>query len=183
VLGELAVLAGAFGIATRVAGRLGAWTGDRRYLAIAIALPLAIGVAALLLGGAELAWIWLVPAAGAALAPRLGRLGLVAIAASILPGALLLSPDQLREAAWNGFWPTAIPLAVWIAGLAIAPLAALAWWLRRHPTGPLGTLLLPLACGLAMIAGVALSHHAPSRCSPQQFQDFHLACEVVTRMR
>lgn len=183
VLAELAVLAGALGIATRIAGRLAAWTGDRRYLAIAVAVPLAIGVAALALDGAELAWIWLVPAAAAALAARLGWLGLVAIAASTLPGVLVLAPDGLREASWNGFWPTGVPLAVWVAALALAPLAALAWWLRRRSTGPLGTFLLPLGCGLAIAAGAWLLARADPPCSPRQFQELHLACEAVTGMR
>jgi hypothetical protein len=183
VLAELAVLAGALGIATRVAGRFATWAGDRRYLAIAITVPLTIGVAALLAGGAELAWIWLVPAAAAALAPRLGRLGIVAVAVGILPGVLLLAPDQLREVAWNGFWPPGMSLAAYIAGLAIAPLAGLAWWMRRHPTGPLGTLLLPVGCGLAMIVGTAVMSQTHPRCSPRQFQDFHLACEALPKMR
>jgi hypothetical protein len=34
-----------------------------------------------------------------------------------------------------------------------------------------------------MIAGVALSRHVPLRCTPQQFQDFHLVCEAVIKMR
>jgi Peptidase family M28 len=184
VLAELALLAGAFGLATRAAGRFAPWVGDRRYLAIAIALPLSVGLGCLWLGAAELAWIWLVPAAGAAVAPRLGRLGLVAIGLSVLPGVLVLAPDQLREAAWNGFWPAGIPLAAWIGGFALAPLAALAWWLRKRPAaGPLGTLVLPLGCGLATIAGVTLLLQAHPPCSPQQFHDLHLACEAALGVR
>ena len=116
--------------------------------------------------------------------PALGRLSIVAIAVSLLPGVLVLAPNQLSEAAWNGFLPIGIPLTAWSAGLALPPLAALAWWLRRSRTpGPLGTLVLPLGCGLAMIAGVVLLIHAHPLCSPLQFHDFHLACEMMIRMR
>ena len=185
---ELAVLAGALGLATRIAGRIWPWVGERRYLAVAIALPLAVGLGWLLLGAAELAWLWLVPAAGLAVAPRLGRLGLAAIVLAVLPGALVLAPDQLREAAWNGFLPTGLPLAAWLATFAASPLAALAWWLRKAPTpgllgGPLGTLVLPVGSGLAMVAGVAGVLHARPVCNPAEFRAFHLACEVATRVR
>lgn len=184
VLAELAIFAGVLGLATRAARRFAPWVGDLRYLAVAIALPLSLGLGCLALGAAELAWIWLVPAACAAVAPRLGRFALLVVAVSLLPGVLVLFPNQLREAAWNGFWPTGLPLATWIAGFALAPLTALAWWLRKRPTaGPLGTLVLPLGCGLAMIAGVVVIHQAHPPCSPQQFHDFRLACEAVFGVR
>jgi len=183
-LAELAVLVGGLGLATRAARRFAPWIGDRRYLAVAIALPLSLGLGCLLVGAAELAWLWLVPAACAALAPRLGRFALVAIAVGCLPGVLVLLPNQVREAAWNGFWPAGIPLAVWLGGFALAPLATLAWWLRRAGApGPLGTLVLPLGCGLAMIAGVLVVLHARPACNAQEFLGFHLACEVSTGVR
>jgi hypothetical protein len=184
VLAELAIFAGVFGLATRAARRFAPWVGDVRYLALAIAIPLSLGLGCLALGAAELAWIWLAPAACAALAPRLGRLAILAIAVGLLPGVLVLAPDQLREAAWNGFLPLGLPLAGWIAGFALSPLATLAWWLRKSPAaGPLGTLVVPLGCGLAMIAGVALLRQAHPPCSPQQFHDLHLACEAVLGAR
>ncbi len=184
LVAELALFAGVLGLATRVAARFAPWIGDRRYLAIAIALPLSLGLGCLVVGAAELAWIWLVPAACAALAPRLGRLGILAIAVGVSPVLLVLAPNQLREAAWNGFWPIGIPLAAWVAGMALGPLAGFAWWVRQRPTaGPLGTLVLPVGCGLATIVGIVLLLQAPLPCSPKQFHDFHLACEGVARMR
>jgi hypothetical protein len=183
-LAECAIFAGVLGLATRAARRFAPWVGDRRYLVVAIALPLALGLGCLALGAAELAWIWLVPAACAAVAPRLGRFALLAVAVGLLPGVLLLLPNQLREAAWSGFWPTGLPLATWIAGLGLAPLAGFAWWLRKRPAaGPLGTLVLPLGCGLAMIAGVVVIHQAHPPCTPQQFHDFRLACEAAFGVR
>ncbi|MEO7732094.1 MAG: hypothetical protein ABIY55_14060, partial [Kofleriaceae bacterium] len=141
---------------------------------------LAIGLGALLAGGAELAWIWLVPAAAAALAPRLGRVAPIALLLTLLPGVLVLLPDQLREAAWNGFWPTGIPLAAWVAGLALSPLAALAWWLRRSTTrGPLGAFAFPLLCALVAALGLAAIVRTEAPCSAQQFHDRSLACEVA----
>jgi hypothetical protein len=181
---ELAIMAGTFGLVTRVVGRVAPWVGDRRYLALAVAVPLSLGLGCLWLGAAELAWIWLVPAGVIAAAPGLGRFGVLAIAVSLLPGVLVLAPDQVREAAWNGFWPTGIPLAAWIAGFVLSPLATVAWWRRKRPTpGPLGTLVLPVGCGLAMIAGVALLLQAHPLCSSQQFHSFHLACEAAPGVR
>jgi hypothetical protein len=183
-LAELAVLVGGLGLATRLARRRAPWVGDRRYLAIAVAVPLTLGLGCLFVGAAELAWIWLAPAAAAAVAPRLGRLGVLAIALACLPGALVLFPSQVREAAWNGFLPARIPLAIWLAGFALGPLAALAWWFRRaRPLGPLGSLVLTLGCGLAMAAGVLAVFKAHPACTPEQFNEFRLACELSTRVR
>lgn len=183
-IAELAVVTGGLGLATTAARRFAPWVGDLRYLAVAIAIPLAIGLGALLLGAAELAWIWLVPAAACAVAARVRRLGLLAIAASLVPGVLGLAPDLLREAAWNGFLPVRAPLAVWLAGFLAAPLAALAWRLRKAPTpGPLGTLVLPMGSGLAIASGVAWMLHAHPACNTADFKAFHLRCEVATGVR
>ena len=184
VLGEIAVLVGALGLITGVARRFAPWVGDRRYLAVAIALPLAIGLAALLADGAELAWIWLIPAAAAAVAPRLGRLAVIALPVTLLPGALVLLPNQLREAAWNGFLPIGVPLTAWVVVSLVSPLAALAWWLRKAPTrGPLGALVLPMGCALATLAGALMMLRADVACSATQFREVSLACEVTGRMR
>jgi hypothetical protein len=184
VLAELAVFAGTLGLATAAARRLAPWVGDRRYLAIAIALPLAIGLGVLLVDGVELAWIWLVPAAAAALAPRLGRCAILALPLTLLPGALVLLPNQLREAAWNGFWPTSVPLAMWVAAFALSPLAALAWWLRRSTTrGPLGVLVFPLVCVAAIALGAVTLVRTEPACSPPQFRATSLACELQAAAR
>jgi len=184
IAAELAVFVGGFGIATAAARRFAPWVGDRRYLAVAIAAPLAVGLALLLAGAAELAWVWLVPAACCALAARVRWLGLLAVAASLLPGALVLIPSQLREAAWNGFLPPGLPLAAWLAFFLGGPLAALAWWLRKAPTpGPLGTLVLPLGSGLAIASGVVLMLHTNAPCNRLEFKSFQLACEVTGRVR
>ncbi len=174
LVAESLVLAGSFGLATRLIARIRPWTGERRYLAIAITMPLVLGITLLGAGAAELAWLWLVPAALLAIAPRIGML------ATLLPIVLVLAPDQVREAAWNGFLPTKVPLAAWVTALGIPTLAAAGWWARaRVPTGPLRTLVLSVGCGLAVIAGTLWLATRTPTCTGPEFIRFHLACEVA----
>jgi len=178
------VLAGVMGLVTRMAARIAPWVGARRYLAIAIALPLLVGGAFLAVGAAELAWIWLVPAAVAAAGPRLGRARVLVVVAALLPAVLVLAPDQLREAAWNGFAPASIPLVAWLAAAGIPVIAAAAWCLRHAShSGPLGTLVLSLGWALAMIAGILMVLRAEPPCSASQFLEFHLGCEIRSGVR
>ncbi|MEO8842033.1 MAG: M28 family metallopeptidase [Kofleriaceae bacterium] len=152
------IMIGVLGLATRVIARRLPWIGAGRYLGLASVPLLVVGLAWFSVGGAELAWIWLAPAAVLAIAPRLPRvLGLVAALFALLPAALVLRPNQVLEAAWNGFFPPGVPLAIWFALLAGPALAALAWWWRSRPTrGPLGTLVLPVGCGLSVMVGLLL---------------------------
>jgi hypothetical protein len=177
-LAELLVLAGTFGWLTRVLARRGAWKGEQRYLALAAALELAFGVGWLLVGAPELAWIWLLPAASLALA-RVRPLAILAAVLVLVPVALVLAPAQLREAAWNGFLPIGLPLAVWVGVLGAPMFAFTGWWFQRHTLGPLGSLVRILGCTLAAISGVALLATARPACSSQEFRDFRLACEQV----
>jgi Peptidase family M28 len=174
---EAALLVGALGLVTRAFARVWPWAGSRRYLAIAIAWSLAIGIALVAVDAPELAWIWLVPAAVLAVAPRLRIAGIAGAIVAALPIALVLAPNQLREAAWNGFLPATIPLGAWITALAISPIAALAWWLRSRRPSPLGTLVLGVGCALAVtIATVGLALAEP-RCTPLDFSRLQLGCE------
>jgi hypothetical protein len=139
-----------------------------------------IGTLLLVIGAAELAWIWLVPAAALAHAPRLGVFRVIAIASATLPIVLVLHPFQLREAAWNGFLPVSLPLSLWLGMLGAPTIAAIAWALRRRrPTGPLGTLVLGLGCGLAVMVGLVFAVTSEPTCSAVNFERFHLACERV----
>lgn len=175
------VLVGMLGLVTRGIGRVAAWAGSRRYLALAIAWSLAFGVALVAIDAAELAWIWLVPAAALAIAPRFRAVSIVAVIASALPIALVLAPAQLREAAWNGFLPPAVPLAAWLAAAAVSPLAGVAWWLRSRHTSLLGTLGLSLGCALAVTTGTAgQATRAPS-CTALEFNRLQLGCEREAR--
>jgi hypothetical protein len=170
------VLAGTFGLLTRLVARFTKWTGVLRYRALASLVCLAIGILFLAVGAAELAWIWLVPAAVIAIAPA--PVGLVA---SLLPPILALHPLQLREAAWNGFLPPSLPLAALFGLLAVPTIAAAAWaWRsRRLPPGPLGSLGLGVGCGLAVSLGFLIALSATTTCSSSQFEQFGLACERV----
>lgn len=174
------VLVGTFGLATRVVARFRPWIGSRRYLACAAITCAVIGGLLLVVGAAELAWIWLVPAAVIALAPALGVFRVTAIASATLPIVLVLAPRQLREAAWNGVLPLSLPLSMWLAIAAAPAVATVAWWVRtRRPAGPLGTLVLGLGCGLAVILGLVFALTFEPACSAVNFEAFQLACERV----
>lgn len=185
LLAAAAIIAGAFGLCTRAAARYRPWVGTTRYRAFAIASSLAIGLAWLAAGAAEIAWIWLVPAAALALVRRTsGRHALGAIAAvatTLLPVVLVLAPAQVREAAWNGFLSPAVPPAVWVGVLSIPVVAAVAWLARRGSgTGPLGTFVLAVGCGLAVIGGATGVLASRQTCNLAQFEHFQLACDRVS---
>ncbi len=182
--GEYLLLAGIVGLLSRFVARFAPWGGERRYLAIAVITPLAIGSAWLVAGAAELAWIWLVPALLAAIAPRLRRFSALSLTSLLLPLALVLAPTQLREAVWNGFLPPAVPFGVWIATLGLPSFGGIAWYLRaRDRSGPLGTLVLPVGCLLAIITGVVLVVSVSPQCSAAQFHRLGLACELTVGVR
>ena len=172
LIGEMLLIGGAIGLLGTLARRHGHGdhSSDRAlHHAIAIVLPLAIGGVLLALGAAELAWIWLLPAAATAIG-----LGVL----QLLPIVLVLAPSQIREAVWNGFWPTAVPLAIWLTALGLPAIAEAASISRRDRVGPLGVLVLPVGCGLAMIAGVTLLFSAHPRCAFSENRQFDLTCEV-----
>ena len=175
------VLVGVLGLLSRGVARLAPWTGAQRYLAVAIVLLLAPGAALLALGAAELAWIWLVPAAVASSAPALPRaLRLFALAPTLLPALLVLAPAQLREAAWNGFAPPGLPLVGWILVVGIPPVAAAGYWLRdRGHSGPLGAFVIPVGWALAIGLGLLMLLRDEPPCTPAEFQRLHLGCELV----
>ncbi|MDQ3341848.1 MAG: hypothetical protein M4D80_42415, partial [Myxococcota bacterium] len=179
VIAEALVLAGIVGLATRVVARIRPWIGARRYLVVAIVTLLVFGVLLLAIGAAELAWIWLVPAACASAAPFVGRAKIVALVPTFLPALLVLAPSQLREAAWNGFASRGMPLVGWIAIVGIPPLAAVAYILRdRTYSGPLSTLVLPVGWALAIIVGALMEFRYVPPCTASQFDELHLTCEL-----
>lgn len=183
-IAELMIFTGALGLVTLVLRRMRPWIGELRYLVVAASIPLVVGTALLAIGAAELAWIWLVPAAVIALAPRIAIARWLSPLAAALPALLVLSPNQLREAAWNGFLPPTTSLALLLA-VFIVPVAAVVAYLarRRGATGPLGSFVLPVGCLLSVIAGVVLVSRAHPRCTGPDFNQFHLACESPPGVR
>jgi len=174
-IASVLVFGGSFGLVTRAAARFWPWAGADRYRAVAALACVGVGLLTVALGAAELAWVWLVPAAVIAIAPPP-----LAIPTACLPALLVLHPLQLREAGWNGFLPLSLPLAVWVALLAVPAIAAISWALRRRlVAGPLGTLALGVGCGLAVIAGAVIAITAPDPCTPAEFVAFHLGCQRV----
>lgn len=178
------VLAGMLGLLAIAVRRVRPWIGELRYQAFGASLLVVPGLVWLALGAAELAWIWLVPAAIVSLAPRALVLRILALPAAALPALLVLAPNQLREAAWNGFLPAGTPFVVLLAVFAL-PVAAVGAYLarRRGATGPLGSFVLPLGCLLSVIAGVVLVLRAHPACSAADFRQFGLACEVTPGVR
>jgi hypothetical protein len=171
------VLAGTLVLAARAVARYRPWTGGARYAAVAIAVPLAAGLAWLAAGAAELAWVWLIPAAALAIAVRIRRLRIPAVLLALLPAVLVLLPPQVREAAWNGFLPIGVPLAVWVGVLALPAAAAGAWAARRGSiAGPLGTLVLVVGAALAVLGGASSVVLSRPACNAAQFGQFQLAC-------
>jgi hypothetical protein len=85
----------------------------------------------------------------------------------------------MREAAWNGFAPPSLPFVVWLVLVGIPPIAVTAYTLRsRRQSGPLGTLVLPLGCGLAIIVGVLMVLRYEPPCTASQFFEFFFTCEI-----
>lgn len=96
----------------------------------------------------------------------------------------MVTPHQLREAAWNGSLPPSLPLAVWVSVFMMPGVAGVAWSLRRRGAlGPLGAFVLPMGCVLAIVAGAVLVSRAPTRCSAAEFNQIQLACERTPRVR
>ena len=176
------ILGGSFGLATRLAARFAPWVGERRYLVLALAPPLVLGMSLGFTGAAELAWIWLLPAAAAAAAPALGRARLAAIAPLALPLVLVLRPAQVREAAWNGFLPPSIPPTVLLALLAAPAVAGVAWALRHgratRGAGPLHAFAVPAACALAVVIGALVLASLDPPCGAHDFALHGLGCEL-----
>ncbi len=179
LVAQALVIGGALGLLTSAVARISAWRGEFRYLAVSMIALASVGSAFLALGAAEVAWVWLLPAALLALAPRLGQLAAwIPVATTLLPAVLVLHPSQLREAAWNGFLPSALPLSAVLGLLGIPVVSGVAYLLRRRrAVGPLGTLALGVGCGLLLLTGLLVALSTAPTCTAAEFKAFHLACE------
>lgn len=172
------VLAGVATTLVIVIARWRPWAGPARYAAAAAVWNLLIGTVLVTLQAAELAWLWLVPAALLAWAPRLGpRLGAVVVGLAIVPTAPLVAPSLLRELYFHGFLPMG-PIAVVLAihgitcALALAHLAA-----RVRNWGPGLTFALPVIAAAAIATGVAVMTTYQPPCRAHDLLTQRLSCE------
>jgi hypothetical protein len=172
------VLAGVATTLVIVIARWRPWAGPARYAAAAAIWNLVIGAALVTLQAAELAWLWLVPAALLAWAPRLGpKLGAVAVVLAIVPTAPLVAPSLLRELYFHGFLPMGpITLVLAIHGITVAlALAHLAARVRNW--GPGLTFALPAIAAAAIATGVAVMTTYQPPCRAHDLMTQRLSCE------
>lgn len=184
---EVASLTAAIGIAGFFALLLSlrwpAASGSRYHLAAA-ALSLIPGVAALLAGLFEIAWLPLGAAlAFAVAAVAIDRLPILLLATTVglalhVP---LLDPDLVREAVFHGFYPLWLPLPAYLAAVSLAPWLAVAGILATHLPRARRPARLALALALAAATGGGLfGLLAPEPpCSPEASAVAGLACELA----
>jgi len=157
----------------------------RRRFAAAAALPLlAAGAGLLAIGAHEIAWLPIASAVllcAGALAPR-RAVPLLLFGLSLAPLLFALAPSFLREAAFNGFLPPAVPLPFFLAilltphAIAAAPLLARA--LPPRAALPRWSAAVPAAVLVAIALAAAVSfRHLP--CDAGSFQQLGIACEAV----
>ena len=150
------------------------WIGPARYLALGRSRS-HNRHALLVLGAAELAWIWLVPALALVLAPRTRFAAPLAIASHSCRSCwccIRSSFARPRGTAFSGLTSRSR------CGLGFLrfPLAATAWWLRPPHPRPLGTLVLGRGVRTRRRAGfVAASLAIPVQ--PREFEHFQLGCK------
>jgi Peptidase family M28 len=153
--------------------------GERRFLIAAVALLLLLGGTAGALDAWELAWLWLVPAALLAIAPRCGSAGWVPLSLAAAASCLLVGPHHLREAMFNGFFSSSIPLALWLTVTFLPHALAYLWWRACRPRPGPGREALALLLGLlAVAAGTALYVTILPVCTPDSFAARGLSCEL-----
>jgi hypothetical protein len=172
------VLVGAATLAAIAIARWRPWGGSDRYALAAAGGNLALGIALLAIGAAELAWLGLIPAALLAWAPRGRVLGVIAAVLAIVPGLALLSPGLLRELYFHGFMPTNM-ITAWLAatGLTTALVAAhLASRVRGW--GPGATFAIPAAAVASIVAGIAVTALDRPACTADQLALRSLTCEL-----
>ncbi len=156
--------------------------GRGRYLALAIVLETATGLALMAVGATEVAWLWLLSAAlhGAMPWLRGANLSKLVVLAAVLPLLGPTSPGFLREGVFNGFFPAAMPLAAYLGLLVLPQALALTYYLLRFPPRP--RFRIPrwagnaVAAALAIACIVALLAPAP-RCTGNAYRAQGLACE------
>jgi hypothetical protein len=179
----LLVLGGGLVLVAAIIARSRRWIGVARWAVAGAIVGLVIGVFAVIVGAAELAWMWLAPAAALAWLPRAPiALAIPFAAIAIVPSALLLDPDLLRELMFHGFYPIGVPLAAWIALHAPIPIFAIAAIASRsRGWGPGAAFAIPAAAIAAIATGAIVLATTPTPCAPDRFFVERMACEGAPR--
>jgi len=158
--------------------------GQSRYLAFAIVLPLLVGLTCIAVGAPEIAWttLWISAAFGGLAWTRSLRSALPVFGLSLFPLVGALAPAFLREAVFNGFWRSGMPLTGYLAVLLLPHTFALIYLCRRFG-GPLPhrgrAARLAVAIPIVLIVAAALWLVVPGpRCSGPAFERQGLACEL-----
>jgi hypothetical protein len=161
--------------------RFWSWNGERRFLYAAVGIHLTVGTAAIILGAAEIAPLWLGAALLLALAPSFGRATVFMVALSAYPLWFVLDPNRLREMMFHQFMPPGLPLSMWVAFHLAPLLLACAYIVRRKVTfrapGPLASFAIPTLGVLAILVGSGLWVFAHPTCSFERFSAHGLMCE------
>jgi hypothetical protein len=178
------VLAGAATLWTVLVARWRPWAGPARFAAAAAVWNLVIGAFLVVIQAAELAWLWLAPAALLAWAPRLGdglgrAAAAIAAVLALIPTIPLLAPDLLRELYFHGFLPEAVPVTALVAlhGITAAlALAHLASQVRNW--GPGLTFAVPGTAVVAIAIGALLLATYDPPCAGHELPLRKLSCEL-----
>jgi hypothetical protein len=183
-LGVALVLAGVATLIVVGVARWRPWAGPARFAAAAAVWNLLIGAFLVVIQAAELAWLWLAPAALLAWAPRLaegrGRIvAAIAVVLALVPTLPLVAPGLLRELYFHGFLPESVPVTALVALHGITAALALAHLASQvRSWGPGLTFAVPAAAVVAIAIGtLALATYEPP-CEGGELPLRKLACEV-----
>jgi hypothetical protein len=179
------ILLGAAALGAIAVARRWAWGGPDRWALAAAGWNLVLGGGAVAIGAAELAWVWLVPAAALAWLPRVGatvagRIAAgVAVVVALAPTAAILDPAFARELVFHGFLPTSLPITAWVAvhGITAALVGAhLAGRIRSW--GPGASFAAPVVAVALIAAGALALATASPACTAAELAGAGLACEL-----
>lgn len=158
--------------------------GRARYLALAIAVTLLLGVLLLIAGAPELAWIILFSSAamGGMAIVRSAAAGWSLLGVATLPLLEVFGPNFLREAVFHGFLPSSVPLGIYM-GLFLFPYAmaavyAFKRWVPHFPRTHRGrVVIVAVPAALLFFSFLVMTMRSP-RCDGKSFRYQGLSCEL-----
>ena len=183
-LASLSLAAAIGGILTMLANRWAFFIRGTRYHSYASFITLVIGIALLGLGAIEIAWLPLCASALFALGGYFLNRPVICSLATF--GAVMFSipplvlPGFIREAIFHGFYPSALPLAGYLAIVVLPSWLGVVGALRARLVEPRRGVTIALLLALIVAAGVSIAAIAVPEpaCSEAETERFGLACEV-----